>query len=555
MNSTIIVLLFIIGFVFSLRIKFSTDFIDAEPTRSCRNVGDVYYRGVNNASTSCEATDSASVASIPLVDCIGFCASQDVIQQDYIYQLQNVTLPWLTDRLQSLFYVPPAYQSSIWKIPSSVQRCGFKTNDGFAIPASWQTDGLNDTDLVIVVLMRPMPLSVYSQGLYCVRDSVNQRPILGILNIPAPMMIGQSSTTRNYLLQQCMHILGFHYPILSSIYNPSTKSATVNGAMRTTNTLILPQTSNALQKLQAHTKCTTMTSIEMEDLQLPLKTHLWTAITDPNSYLEKRFFFNELMTSDLTTNPLDGPVLSPITLGIMEDLSWYKANYSAADKYIWGKDTGCMLQDQQCQNWVPDSTDSTSRLNWYFCDTVQSSSYCTVDLNSKGNCDVVKYSSTISPAYYQHFTDNTVGGTALLNDYCPVVKRLSSGDCRVASNGVYNEKTAELYNATSKCFMSTLVLQTSSTTPGSSTSTCLPTACGPLAPNTTDIYLFVKIGQYWTQCARTGGEQVSISLYAGSLYCPPYDTICTDGVVSSNFNFDIADKSKNSAPTPWYVLC
>jgi hypothetical protein len=546
-------LLLCLGVVLSLRIKFVTDYIDLEPTRSCRvaDKNTKYYRGPQSNPTTCEDTEFDNSKDVPATDCLGLCQSQDVITQQQIDQLNNVVFPRVTSKLQSLLSIPPAMQSNPWILPSSAPtRCKFFTNDGITIPSQWKTTGMNNTDLVIIVLMRPMALSVYSQGLYCVTDPTTKRPLLGLLNIPVPMVVGSApDQIYNMVMQQVLHIMGFHYPILTTIYSASPVTKTVNGASRTTQYLTLPATSKALANYRKHTGCSTITQIELEDQQLLLKAHLWanSVQTDANSYFERRAFFNELMTGNYLGAPSDGPVISPITLGIMEDLTWYVANYTNADRYVWGKNTGCMLQEQQCEKWVTDQNAYTSRSRFYWCDALKPNAYCTFDFNSKGNCDVVKYDRDITPAYYQHFSDKAFAGLASINDNCPVINRIAAGDCRISTNGVSNDRFSEVYGNTSRCMMSSLTGQDYDRL-SAPQSTCLQTACGPLSNDTMDISLFVKIGAYWALCPRAGGELTDINRNFGTLYCPPYDTICTDNTTSFNWNWDVSDRAKNSPP-------
>lgn len=385
MKSTLAFVALLLWSAYALRVRFVTDYmLNDDPSRACYSDAVQYTRGNPTGTVTCEDTSATKYENIPQNDCIGKCTTYDIITPQIAYFLMNDTLPWLKNRLQELFYVPPAYQSNPWLVPSSVTQCSFKTNSGISIPAQWSTTGFNDTDLVIIVTMRPMVYPVFAQGLYCARDATNQRPILGLLNIP-PVLAGQSTKIlRSMVLQQAIHILGFHYPILRTLYGINTVQSTINGATRTTNYLNFTKSSIALKNYQQHTGCSNTVGIELEDNLLPLKPHLWSIYTDPSSYLEKRVFFNELMTSEFSTNPFDGPVLSTITLGIMEDMKWYKANYSASDlNYIFGKNTGCTLQDQQCQRWTPPDADSKNRMRWYFCREPKADSYCTIDHTSK----------------------------------------------------------------------------------------------------------------------------------------------------------------------------
>lgn len=57
---------------------------------------------------------------------------------------------------------------------------------------------------------------------------------------------------------------------------------------------------------------------------------------------------NEAMTGTHTQSP----VFSRITLALMEDSGWYKANYSMASDLKWGKNLGCDFAMRSCKDWI-----------------------------------------------------------------------------------------------------------------------------------------------------------------------------------------------------------
>jgi hypothetical protein len=63
-------------------------------------------------------------------------------------------------------------------------------------------------------------------------------------------------------------------------------------------------------------------------------------------------FQNEAMTGTHTQNP----VYSRITLALMEDTGWYRANYSMAQPLSWGKDFGCDFAMKSCKEWMDNKT-------------------------------------------------------------------------------------------------------------------------------------------------------------------------------------------------------
>jgi len=57
---------------------------------------------------------------------------------------------------------------------------------------------------------------------------------------------------------------------------------------------------------------------------------------------------NEAMTGSHTQNR----VFSRLTLAIMEDSGWYRANYSLAQRLDWGRGLGCDFVMKSCKFWM-----------------------------------------------------------------------------------------------------------------------------------------------------------------------------------------------------------
>lgn len=54
----------------------------------------------------------------------------------------------------------------------------------------------------------------------------------------------------------------------------------------------------------------------------------------------------------MTGTHTQSPVFSRITLALMEDSGWYKANYSMASSLSWGKGLGCSFAMKSCKDWI-----------------------------------------------------------------------------------------------------------------------------------------------------------------------------------------------------------
>jgi len=54
----------------------------------------------------------------------------------------------------------------------------------------------------------------------------------------------------------------------------------------------------------------------------------------------------------MTGTHTQNPVYSRMTLALMEDTGWYKANYSMAQPLSWGKALGCDFARKSCKEWM-----------------------------------------------------------------------------------------------------------------------------------------------------------------------------------------------------------
>ena len=98
-------------------------------------------------------------------------------------------------------------------------------------------------------------------------------------------------------------------------------------------------TPRVVEEVRRHFNCEKLEGAELED-----QGGEGTALT----HWEKRIFENEAMTGTHTQSP----VFSRITLVLMEDSGWYRANYSMATPLTWGKNLGCDFVMRSCKEWI-----------------------------------------------------------------------------------------------------------------------------------------------------------------------------------------------------------
>jgi leishmanolysin len=102
---------------------------------------------------------------------------------------------------------------------------------------------------------------------------------------------------------------------------------------------------------------------------------------------------NEIMTGSVDTRS----VVSKMTLALLEDSGWYRANYSMADHLDWGRNQGTDFLTSPCNLWKGP----------YHCNTTQLSG-CTYNREAEGYCPIVSYSGDL-PQWARYFPQANKG--------------------------------------------------------------------------------------------------------------------------------------------------
>lgn len=174
------------------------------------------------------------------------------------------------------------------------------------------------------------------------------------------------------------------------------------------------------REVQRHFNCPTLEGAEVENQGI-----YGTSIT----HWEKRLFENEVMTGTYTQNP----VVSRVTLALMEDTGWYQVNYNMAEELEWGKNLGCDFVNKSCMEWM-DLHPPPAQDMHPFCKQIRQGMLktdCTRDRRAVAFCNLVTYSGPLPPEY-QYFTATSgvqwsgdyqrLGGAVELADYCPYLQ-------------------------------------------------------------------------------------------------------------------------------------
>ncbi|CAD5112099.1 DgyrCDS1340 [Dimorphilus gyrociliatus] len=329
-------------------------------------------------------------------------------------------------------------------------------------------------------------------------------------------------------------------------------------------TVHLVVTPNVVREVRKHFNCTSLEGAELEN-----QGGSGTALT----HWEKRIFEHEAMTGTYTQNP----IISSITLALMDDTGWYKADYSMSRDLRWGKNLGCQFATQSCLSWMLNKQQKNESLD-PFCNIPpgkQVVTKCDEDKKSVVMCNMVKYKQPLIDDFQNFLSIPGIknsdvkyyGSSASLSDFCPFFqefewktngKFLRTSVCSFPENqlGKVNNFLLETYGKESRCFENlrytpwyTLNCKNRSkfTLPHVG-SACYKYECDP------DNGLLVTVGKEKIKCSRKG-EVVEISsivdnwLHKGNIICPDCLDMCPKAFCPLQQTFTPISKTEDNLTT------
>lgn len=464
--------------------------------------------------------------------------------------------------------------------------------------------GMNETDFILYIATkyssRCQQGRTVAYAAHCQQEKALDRPVAGYFSV-CPQSIAESWQERQQLLStmkhEILHALGFTAGLYAFYRDangePLTERSAVTGKPRsfdgmkamykwservvqnftrtdwmlksgpTTKVISMLVTPKVREEVRRHFNCPTLEGAELEDQGID-----GTAIT----HWEKRIFENEAMTGTYTQNS----VISRITLALMEDTGWYKANYSNAGDYEWGKGLGCEFVEKSCYHWI--STRLGRNLSIYpYCRRVKRGELwtdCTHNRHAVALCNLVEYTTAL-PLQYQYFDTNQLdsvpageelkyGGSVVLADYCPYLQEFSwtsqqkiirGSSCVLASNGLEEAANyfGETYGNQSRCFNQKsqwiLFKCAQATSPQHGGSGCYQFSCSD------EQGLVVIVGDRSYPCTQKGFIHSVAFLssgfrHTGTLICPDCQEVCGDLGYKCPLDQQPQNLPQDNFPTP-----
>lgn len=410
-----------------------------------------------------------------------------------------------------------------------------------SIPAEHVAHGVADADVVIYVESRPDCEIESNPELTICHFDQDMRPLIGMLRVCLGDIllvngkVSEMETARNVATfsQLIGRFLGLSPKLFRFFRNPGTNqlwgerevnleclddekrvrlkmplSNIIQERSERENELFYEiSTPSVMQIVRNHFDCQTLTGARLEKPSI-----------DPHdgrkcnfNNLDLRYHFDEDMTT-ISQNADAAHGVSPLSIALLEDSSWYRAIFEASRTPSFGRAAGCGFVGSKCisSGNVPDySLD-------YFCSTVDppgTRSGCDYLHQNKAGCDLEM--DINPPETYMYFTDDPSFGSAYSDvDYCPMkTKYLQS--CTGRSKSV-TALAGETYGESSKCY------ETDAGIP-----VCLDTVC-----NAESKTLSFSVRGSLFHCSYHG--QV-INVESGySIKCPRIAAVCPGLVCPSN---------------------
>eukprot|EP00249_Psilotum_nudum_P023922 c29028_g1_i1 orf=1787-4684(+) len=480
-----------------IRIYLNYDAVGHSLDRDCGAVGQIVKLGepvpsVSPGIPTCNPQHEHPVYN----DCWYNCTAEDVSGEDKKERLHKALGETATWFRRALAVEPVKGRLRL----SGYSACG--QDGGVQLPRQYVDEGVLDADLVLLVTTRPTTGNTLAWAVACERDQWG-RAIAGHVNVaPRHLTAEAESLLFATLIHEVMHVLGFdphafaHFRDERKRRRNQVVSQSFDSKLgRTVTRVVLPR---VVMHSREHYG---VYSEEFVGLELEDGGGRGTA----GSHWEKRLLMNEIMTGSVDTKS----VVSSMTLALLEDSGWYRANMSVAEQLGWGRGQGMEFVTGPCNLWK----------GAYHCNSSHSSG-CTYNREAEGYCPIVRYGTDL-PSWARYFPEANRGGQSSLADYCAYYVAYSDGSCVETNSARAPDKMlGEMRGHDSRCMPSSLVR--SGFVRGTSTQSngCYQHRCK-------NRNLEVAVDGIWKVCPVEGGP-LQFAGFTGELVCPAYHELCND---------------------------
>lgn len=350
------------------------------------------------------------------------------------------------------------------------------------------------------------------------QSDVNYQPYVGRVHICKNLIdVSNELYYKTVLLHEITHALGFSNTIFekmkdstTSKYYLSTKT-TSDGVTR--NILSTPKVTSFLKD---HFGCNSLEGAYIEN-----DGGSGTA----GSHWESTSYNSELMTGWISSSKIN--ILTNLTLNWLEDTGWYKVDYSAANKWIFGYKKGCEMAELECSKTV----DGEEVANGDYCIENQKKKGCNVDYSAIGVC------------------------MKQLGNDCPTIVPYSNGLCKNISNSNPENDLAygKIFSSTSYCHYNHLLLNGYTGT--DIVSSCLKTKCNSNDNSYSLVICNNRYGcssedEYISVKCKKAGEVVDVEGFKGNVTCIDPNIVCTSGLDEDDDDDDDYTGSDKPSVTP-----
>ncbi|CAK9859449.1 unnamed protein product [Sphagnum jensenii] len=478
-----------------IRIFLNYDAVGHSTDRDCHSLHDVVKLGEPAPSATPGFPACNSLSEPPIYgDCWYNCTEEDISGEDKkkrLHEALGETAAWFRRAL------------SVEQIKGPLRLSGYSAcgqDGGVQLPRQYVEEGVEDADLVLLVTTRPTTGNTLAWAVACERDQWG-RAIAGHVNVaPRHLTAEAESLLSATLIHEVMHVLGFDPHAFAHFRDEQKRRRSEVVQQEHDQKLGRMVTRVVLPRVIMHSRQhygaydDKFPGLELED---------GGGRGTAGSHWEKRLLMNEIMTGSVDTRS----VVSAMTLALLEDSGWYKANYSMAEQLDWGQNQGTEFLMSRCDAWN----------GAYHCNSTHSSG-CTYNREAEGYCPIEQYNNDL-PAWARYFPEPNKGGQSSLADYCAYYVAYSDGSCIDTNSARSPDRMlGETRGRESRCMASSLVR--TGFVRGSSMQGhgCYEHRCS----NQT---LEVAVDGVWQTCP-IGGGPIQFNGFNGDLVCPPYNELC-----------------------------